>query len=83
VAATWVLHSANIAVNLNYMEKSVEPHQGPYTGGNIDPIVKPLILTPAKPTTLIFQAPLNVLMYLPFNLLLLGRLAVAIPLSSI
>ncbi len=55
----------------------------PYTGGNIDPVAKPLILTPAKPTTLIFQAPLNVLMYLPFNLSLLGSLAVAIPFPSI
>jgi hypothetical protein len=29
MTATWVLHSANIAVNLNYMEKSVQPHQWP------------------------------------------------------
>jgi hypothetical protein len=45
----------------------LNPISDPYTGGNIDPVAKPLILTPAKPTTLIFQAPLNVLTYLPLQ----------------
>jgi hypothetical protein len=78
-----VLYSANIAVNLNDMVKPVEPHLGPYTGGNIDPVAKPLILTPAKPMTLVFQALSNVLTYYPFNLSLLRSLAVAIPFPSI
>jgi hypothetical protein len=37
-----------------YMEQPIEPHQGPYTGGNIDPISKHLIQgSDLNPTSLV------------------------------
>jgi hypothetical protein len=45
----------------------LNPISNSYTGGNIDPVAKHLISLSVKPMALIFQAPSNVLTYLPLS----------------
>jgi hypothetical protein len=67
----WQLHGCYIppisGCTLITWKSPLNPIGDPYTGGNIDPVAKHLILTPAKPMTLVFQAPSNVLTYLPLQ----------------